>query len=254
MTKRHRETVFSVPLARSAGGFSDLRARKKESGLGKLTQPALHLSTSSGEPVAGRKSEGSRTTNMMSSPLGVNSPFPRTVDDINALREAVSPARLGTYIKRSHGNVRRAFDLYAWNVQASAALYPILQVNEIALRNAVNRALVSQFGTHWPYSQGFLRSLHKIERESFERARTRLEAKLRVGRVSTDHVVATQTYWFWVMLLTSRFENRLWKREFTNSFPSVPPRIDRSVVHDRADSSDWSGIESRTTSPCWTMT
>lgn len=172
----------------------------------------------------------------MKSPLGVNSQFPRTVDDINALREAVSPARLGTYLKRSHGNVRRAFDLYAWNVQASAALYPILQVNEIALRNAVDRALVSQFGTHWPYSQGFLRSLHKIERESFERARTRLEAKLRVGRVSTDHVVATQNYWFWVMLLTSRFENRIWKREFTNSFPSVPPRIDRSVVHDRADS------------------
>jgi hypothetical protein len=158
------------------------------------------------------------------------------VGDINALRDAISPARLGTYLKSSHGNLRRAFDLYAWNVQASAALYPILQVNEIALRNAVNRAIVSQFGPHWPYSQGFLRNLHKNERETFEKGRTKLEAKLRAGRVSTDHVVASQTYWFWVMLLTSRFENRIWKREFTISFPSAPPRIDRGVVHERADS------------------
>jgi hypothetical protein len=104
------------------------------------------------------------------------------------------------------------------------------------LRNAVHRALVAQFGAHWPYSRGFLRTLQKYERETFEKGRTRLEGKLRAGRVSTDHVVASQTYWFWVMLLTSRFENRIWKREFSNSFPSVPPRIDRSVLHARADS------------------
>jgi hypothetical protein len=173
---------------------------------------------------------------MIRSLAGVNTQFPSTVDDINALREAISPARLGTYLKRSHGNVRRALDLYAWNVQASAALYPILQVNEVALRNAVNRALVSQFGTHWPYSQGFLRNLPKIERETFEKGRTKLEAKQRARAVSTDHVVASQTYWFWVMLLASRFENRIWKREFTVSFPHVPPRIDRHVVHARAES------------------
>jgi hypothetical protein len=173
---------------------------------------------------------------MTSLPPGVKTQFPRTVSEINALREAISPARLGTYLKSSQGNVRRAFDLYAWNVQASAALYPILQVNEITLRNAVHRALVSQFGTHWPYSQGFLRSLQQFERETFEKARTKLEAKQGVGRVSTDRVVASQTYWFWVMLLTARFENRVWKREFNVSFPNAPPQIDRKVVYGRADS------------------
>ena len=166
----------------------------------------------------------------------VKTRFPTTVSDINALREAISPARLGTYLERSQRNVRRAFDLYAWNVQASAALYPILQVNEIALRNAVHRALVSQFGAHWPYSHGFLRTLQRFERETFEKGRTKLELKLRIARLSTDHVVASQNYWFWVMLLTSRFEDRVWKREFTVSFPNAPPRIDRSVVHARADS------------------
>jgi hypothetical protein len=161
--------------------------------------------------------------------------FPARVADIVALREAISPARLSTYLKRTHGNVRRAFDLYAWNVRAGAALYPILQLNEIALRNAINRALVSQFGGDWPYSQGFLRSLPRPERETFESCRRKLERTLRVARASTGDVVAAQTYWFWVVLLTARFEQRLWRREFAASFPSAPPRIDRAIVQDRAD-------------------
>src|SRR3954468_24302028 len=109
----------------------------------------------------------------------VNPPhFPARVADLAALREAISPARLSTYLRRTHGNARRALDLYAWNIRAGAALYPILQVNEVALRNAVNRALVSQFGPDWPYSQGFLRALPRPERETFEHCRRKLERTL----------------------------------------------------------------------------
>jgi hypothetical protein len=173
---------------------------------------------------------------MLPCPPLVNPEFPRTAHDIISLREAISPARLSTYLSHAHNNVRRAFDLYGWNVQAAAALYPALQVNEVALRNAVNRALVSQFGPQWPYSPGFLRNLPRQEREAFEAGRRKLESKLRVPFVSTGDVVAAQTYWFWTMLLTARFENRIWKREFRNSFPSAPARIDRGIVHARAES------------------
>lgn len=162
--------------------------------------------------------------------------FPARVADIVALREAISAARLSTYLKRTHGNVRRAFDLYAWNIRAGATLYPFLQLNEVALRNAVHRALVSQFGAEWPYSQGFLRALPRPERESFESGRRRLERTLGVSRASTGDVVAAQTYWFWVMLLTARFEERIWAREFAASFPAAPTRIDREIVQRRADS------------------
>jgi hypothetical protein len=176
---------------------------------------------------------------MPSSLLRVNpSPpaaFPATAAEIRALRDALSPARLTTYIRRAHGNTRRALDLYAWNVNAGAALYPILQVNEIALRNAIDRALVAQFGAQWPYASGFLRTLPRSEKETFESGRGRLERALRVPRASTGDIVATQTYGFWVMLLTSRFQRRIWNQEFARSFASAPPQVDRAVVHDRAD-------------------
>jgi len=105
----------------------------------------------------------------------------------------------------------------------------------VALRNAVNRALVSQFGEEWPYSQGFLRNLPRPERETFENSRKRLERNLRGARATTGDVVAAQTYWFWVVLMTARFEQRIWAREFAASFPSAPHRIDREIVYSRAD-------------------
>lgn len=162
--------------------------------------------------------------------------FPATAAELAALRDAISPARLTTYLRRAHGNARRALDLYAWNIQAAAALYPVLQMNEIALRNSVNRALVSQFGPDWPYSQGFVRTLPARERQTLEDVRAKLERTLRVARASTGDAVAAQSYGFWVFLPTSRFDRRIWSREFVRSFPHAPPRVSRSIVHDRAES------------------
>lgn len=54
-------------------------------------------------------------------------------------------------------------------------------------------------------------------------------------RVSTDDVVAAQTYWFWVLLLTARYDQRIWAREFGRSFPFAPSRIDRELMRGRAD-------------------
>lgn len=152
------------------------------------------------------------------------------------LREAISSPRLRTYLRAAHHNSRSALELYAWNIRAGAALYPILQVNEVTLRNAVNRALTSQFGARWPYSEGFSRSLPRGERAAFLSGRSRLERKLTVTRVSTGDVVAAQSYWFWVMLLNSRFEARIWSRELTRSFPHAPPPVDRAALHSAADS------------------
>ena len=48
-----------------------------------------------------------------------------------------------------------------------------------------------------------------MERTTFERCLRTLEANLRKPRVSTGDVVAAQTCWFWVTLLTSRVEQRI---------------------------------------------
>jgi hypothetical protein len=74
------------------------------------------------------------------------------------------------------------------------------------------------------------------ERATFEASRRKLERTRGVQRLSTGDVVAGQTYYFWVSMLTSRFEQRVWQREFARSFPCAPPHIDRAVVHASAES------------------
>lgn len=210
----------------------------KNAGWAKSSPNPLNLRCPPGNPIPGANPKA-HVLNMSSILLRVNrsrrSEFPSTAAEIKALREAISPERLTTYVRAAHGNARRALDLYVWNVNAAAALYAVLQVNEIALRNAINRALVSQFGAHWPYSAGFLRTLPTHERDTFESGRSRLERNLRLPHVSTGDVVAAQTYGFWVMLLTARFQGRIWQQEFATSFPGAPPQVTRAVVHDRAE-------------------
>ena len=160
---------------------------------------------------------------------------PATAVEIHALRIAISPERLGTYVRRAHGNMRRALDLYAWNCRAGAALLPVLHANEVTLRNAVHRALTAQFGAEWPYSGGFRRALPRSNQRDFLRDVSSMERKLRRSPVAAADIVAAQNYWFWVNLLTSRFEARIWAREFRTAFPAASLHVTRDVVHARAD-------------------
>jgi len=172
----------------------------------------------------------------MTTPTLSVKPAARTAADLRALQEAISPARLQTYLRQTHYNARRALALYEWNVRAGAALLPILQANEVALRNAVHQALVSAFDARWPISGGFLRSLPARERATFEAETRKLQARIGTGRMSTGDVVASQTYWFWVFLLTSRFQSRVWNKHFAAAFPYAPRSVDRAVVHARCES------------------
>lgn len=56
-----------------------------------------------------------------------------------------------------------------------------------------------------------------------------------MGKVSVGDVVAAQTYWFWVFMLTRRFQNRVWNQGFALAFPHAPSGVDREVVFSRVD-------------------
>lgn len=165
----------------------------------------------------------------------ISSRIPSSAAELRALQDAISPARLHTYLRQTHSNARRALQLYEWNVRASAALVPILQVNEVALRNAVNVALISAFGANWPFNAGFLRSLPAQDQSSFLADRSRLQRRIGVGKVTVGDVVAAHTYWFWVRMLAGRYQSRVWNKGFALAFPHAPTGVDREVVYSRAE-------------------
>ena len=52
---------------------------------------------------------------------------------------------MGRYLNSCNGDVNKSIDLYKYNIQVSQALYPIISVLEVALRNSIDRELAKYF-------------------------------------------------------------------------------------------------------------
>jgi hypothetical protein len=154
---------------------------------------------------------------------------------LRALIAAISPARFSTYERLSNFDNRRAVTLYLWNARIAEAFYFPLQTNEVLLRNAVAKALAQVYGSKWPFSPGFQKSLPDKLRGIFIAALTPLVSRIGQDSVTTGDVIAALTYGFWVALLTARHQTRIWTPHFRLSFPGAPAGIARDLVHKEAD-------------------
>jgi len=156
---------------------------------------------------------------------------------LKALETSLSPERLAKYITHAQGDQRKAMHLYCWNTAASAAFYGPLQGLEVALRNALHRALSGAYGPNWFDNPNCL--LDFKARRQIEQAKD----EVRKGGYAVDppHIVATLSFGFWVSLLgkggnldqssrKAEYEMRLWRPHLRASFPNLSVG-DRRAVH-----------------------
>ncbi|MEJ0101668.1 MAG: Abi family protein [Bacteroidota bacterium] len=119
---------------------------------------------------------------------------------------------LNKYVSSCNGDSQKALQLYKLNIQASQALYPLISILEIALRNALDRELTkhlsdsgwlitkrNQFANHpdliYTNSRGVQHSDHFFT-EKLQMA----EDKLNFRRVPVTHgkLLAELTFGFWI--------------------------------------------------------
>ena len=154
-------------------------------------------------------------------------------DDINrpGVTDALSTGRFATYLRHAGGGELRAWAAYAWNVRVSAELLQVLSHAEVALRNAVDRALASAFGPQWPYASAFLYTFSKAGQHEYLAVRIALEQRLRKSPMNTGDFVAGQTFVFWESLLVKRYKDRVWKPQFGGAFPGATSGESYKDVH-----------------------
>lgn len=63
-----------------------------------------------------------------------------------ALIKAISADRLALYQNAAGGDQDRAVALYSWDRDMAVAMFSDIAIVEVALRNALNDALVSMYG------------------------------------------------------------------------------------------------------------
>jgi len=129
-----------------------------------------------------------------------------------SIKNALSAARMGTYevaatVVPKLPVLADALALYAWNAQVSAALMVPLHVCEVVIRNAVSDALERVYGTAWPWSPGFERSL-PAPSHGYSVKNDLLNVRNRFP--TTGKVIPELKFIFWQTMFTSRFDRRLW--------------------------------------------
>lgn len=146
---------------------------------------------------------------------------------------ALSPERLGPYLRAVGGDRNEALRLYEWNLAASGALYEALGILEVVLRNALSAQLAVSHGGfpgQWYDDPHKLLSDHAHEDIAAARSRVR---RLRHAE-TPGRVIAELNFGFWKFLLAKRYEATLWTPNLRHAFPNLHPQ-NRAPVHRALD-------------------
>ena len=138
--------------------------------------------------------------------------------DDPSLRPLLSPVRLATYEAACGGDVAQAMRLYAWNIEASAALWGGFSVLEVCLRNAMSLQLEA-------YTK-------QADWWNSPRVKLRAEQQAAVTTASSNspgQVVSSLTFGFWSSLLANRYHQQLWVPSLHLAFPYLVGR--RGTAH-----------------------
>jgi hypothetical protein len=163
--------------------------------------------------------------------------------DIAKYEHHFSTSRMSRYINACNGDADKTIRLYNLNIELSQALYPLLSILEIALRNAIDRQLAKYFNDNqWLIRKRNLFATHpgllfrdkrgKLQPDNFFIDKiNNAEGKLhfRGIPVSQGKLLAELTFGFWVKF----FDNKSIKilhgaqiRAFQNS-----PKMPMTQVH-----------------------
>ena len=162
------------------------------------------------------------------------------------LEPYISSPRLNTY--RSFFNPAddvELFGCYLWSKEVAAAFFPLLQVLEITLRNAIHKEARLTLGPYW-FDNIAIRPTHNLFRtqasaqqravnqhtRSIQSARDSIRRDLGLrpsAQIQEDRIVAKVTFGFWTNLFNSAFDvNRnaqaLWSNLLRPVFPNTPRR------------------------------
>lgn len=143
------------------------------------------------------------------------------------LRRLLTSERLSSYFADTDGSDQRAFELYEWNMAASAAVLELTSMVEVIVRNALDAALTGWAEAKHPGSSWFdTAPLDARAVADISKARSRAT---RNGKDAEAHgkVIAELTLGFWRFLVESRYLTSLWVPAAHRAFPQGSADIRR---------------------------
>ena len=129
----------------------------------------------------------------------------------------LSVPRLMPYYDACHGDKAEAYELYQWNTRLAQALMGDISVFEVALRNAFDRQLRSDFGDRWLFDDDspVRKPIMRVGSAGIANDQNRFNRKEIVALVSrkdenADAMVSGLMFGFWARLVVRSHERELW--------------------------------------------
>lgn len=161
--------------------------------------------------------------------------------DHEAIAERITHERLGSYLTATDGDLRRALELYDWNIAISAAFYESTGRLEVVLRNALDeglRSLQEQRGwdADWYEQEQLFPGSHGRKAMADIEAARRRAAKSGDTPEFHGKVIAELTFGFWRYLCGKSYLTSVWVPAVAERFAFHPQSEDpRAVRRDVAD-------------------
>lgn len=140
-----------------------------------------------------------------------------------------SESRLATYLKAANQDKQQALNLYKLNLRLSEALYPLLCLLEITLRNRISSVLIRHYGNNWfdgHQGKGFdEQNLPLLEGKNYEFdeiQKTKNKYLKRGKQITSDTLTADLNFGFWTGMMAGCYEKTLWQHYTSEVFPDAP--------------------------------
>ncbi len=139
----------------------------------------------------------------------------------------ISPARFRIYLQQRNHDIQAAYQLYLTNIELSEALYPVLSILEISLRNAIHQKLSTHFNDPYWFKN--------ILPDEFQVAVKKAEQKIHLQQkpLTPDRMIAELNFRFWNRLFNRHYARQLWK-PLRTIFPYLPKQQRRRDTIDDA--------------------
>lgn len=141
----------------------------------------------------------------------------------------LSSERLAPYLAACGGDIKRALDLYEWNISLGQVLMRDISHFEVALRNAYDRVLRECWdgGAHWllddasPVRRPIMRRAGRGELDVNRINRRTIDAVARQlpENAAPGSIIANLTLGFWVHLSDRSRETTIWRTALYRAWP-----------------------------------
>ena len=162
--------------------------------------------------------------------------FPLKPQFFSELERIVSEERLNRYVRACSGDIHLAWKLYEDNIEVSEALFGILHILEVSLRNSIHTEMKVPFTDSWLYGEIQIPWLPLGNVLTWSRPMVRMVDKARdaAGQdAPVGKVIAELSFGFWPSLLTRNFHAALWTRCLHRAFPNID--VPRHRLHLRLE-------------------